>query len=81
MKARALEQIEALLAEKQSWTPVQSKMESQLVHASKLKRGQPFAPGLTRLDPDVAIAADGRVLVDITANVTPALLQLIQCFD
>src|SRR5262245_14509578 len=75
---RARGQIAALLREKQSWTLPQIKMESRLIHAAKRHRGEPFATGLTNLSTGVAIRADGRVLVDIKATVTPALLQLIQ---
>ncbi|PYJ06892.1 MAG: hypothetical protein DME25_05285, partial [Verrucomicrobia bacterium] len=52
-------------------------MESQLIHALKIHRHQPFASGLTGLEPDVALEPDGRVLVDLKATVTPALLQRI----
>lgn len=74
----ALDQIGALLAEKASWTPVQNKMDSELVHAVKSFRGQSFASGATGLKPDVAVRPDGRVLVDITANVSSNLLALIK---
>src|SRR5439155_20126334 len=71
-------EIDALLQEKASWTPTQRKLESQLIHALKKNRGQPFAARASRLRMDLAVRADGRVLVDITANVTPELLALIQ---
>lgn len=74
----ALEQIGALLAEKASWTPVQGKLDSELVHAVKNFRGQAFASGLTSFKPDVEVRPDGRVLVDIDANVSSNLLALIQ---
>ena len=73
----ALVEIGALLGEKASWTPAQSKLDSQLIHAAKRHRGQAFAPGAPNLRLDVALQPDGRVLVDIHAEVTPALLNLI----
>src|SRR2546421_11896798 len=73
-----LEEIRALLDEKASWTPAQSKMESQLIHAMKSNRGQAFAAKAKNVQTDVALQPDGRVLVDIKANVTPRLLALIQ---
>jgi hypothetical protein len=73
----AQNEIAALLQEKAGRTPAQQKMDSQLVHAAKSGRGQPFAPGATHLKMDVEFGADGRVLVDIEAEVTPALLALI----
>ncbi len=74
----ALRDIGILLQEKSSWSPIQAKLESQLVHAAKLQRGQAFAPGLQNLELDVLIGADGRILVDLSARVTPGLLSFIQ---
>src|ERR1022692_1464591 len=74
----ALNQIGALLAEKDSWTPVQAKMDSELIHAVKQHRGQAFAAGVPSLNIGVEFQADGRVLVDIKANVSADLLALIK---
>ena len=71
-------EIAALLQEKAGRTPAQQKMDSQLVHALKKNRGEPFAPGAPNVRVDVKIETDGRVLVDIDATVTPELLALIQ---
>jgi hypothetical protein len=60
----ALTQIHALERQKLDRTPAQRKMDSQLLyglHASALERVAP------ELRPDLQIAGDGRVLVDITA--------------
>src|SRR5258708_7582110 len=74
----ALQQIQALQAEKASFTPAQQKMDSQLVFALKLSRNQPIAGGAV---PNLRIGAkadtDGSIKVDITANVTSNLLQQI----
>ncbi len=70
--------ISALLAEKASWTHIQAKMDSELIHAVKNHRGQAFARGLSNLRLDVQAHPDGRVLVDITANVSSGLLTLIR---
>ncbi len=77
MTANAAAEIGALYQEKTSWTPAQRKMESQLIHALKKNRGETYAPGAPNLQLDVKMQPDGRVLVDIKAAVTPALLQLI----
>src|SRR3974390_3244726 len=45
LSPQALAEIQALLQEKASWTPGQGKMESQLIHGSKRKRGVAFAAG------------------------------------
>jgi hypothetical protein len=73
----ALNEIRALLDEKASWSPAQAKMDSQLIHAAKRQRGQPFAAGAPNLRFDVTLQPDGRVLVDINAEVTPELLALL----
>jgi len=74
----AKNEIAALLREKAGRTPAQQKMDSQLVHALKKNRGEAFAPGAPNVQVDVKIETDGRVLVDMDANVTPELLALIQ---
>jgi Subtilase family len=78
LSANAMNEIGALLQEKASRTPAQQKMDSQLVHALKHNRGEAFAPGAPHVQMDVKMETDGRVLVDITATVTPKLLSLIQ---
>ena len=52
-------------------------MDSQLVHAVKHHRGQVFAAGAPNVQIDVKMESDGRVLVDIDAEVTPAVLSSI----
>lgn len=74
----AREEIRVLLEEKASWTPTQQKMESQLIHAVRSQSGKALAAGLSHLQPDVRFEADGRVLVDLDASVTPGLLALIR---
>ena len=66
--------IRALIAEKASWTPIQAKMDSELVHAVKNHRGQAFGGTVSNLRLDVHAQPDGRVLVDIAANVSSGLL-------
>src|SRR5262245_58025885 len=63
------QQIGSLLEEKRSWTPIQAKLESPLIHAVKQRRGQPFGsvPGLQL---DVELRQDGKVLVDVNARVS-----------
>jgi len=78
LSQRAASEIAALFQEKASWTPAQRKLDSQLVHAAKHNRGEPFAPGAPRLQMDVKLEGDGRVQVDISATVTPELLTQIR---
>jgi hypothetical protein len=77
MSQDARGQIRALLDEKATRTPAQRKMESQLIHAVKQHRGEPFVPGAPNLELDLKLEVDGRVLVDITGTVTPELLALV----
>ena len=74
----AQDEIADLMKEKASWTPAQCKLDSHLIHAMKLKQGKAFAPKATHLRMDVKEQSDGRVLVDITATVTPEVLALVK---
>jgi hypothetical protein len=62
-------QIKALLDEKESRTPAQQKIDSQLIYAGKMYRGQSIAAGIPTLEVNVGLESDGRVVVDMTANV------------
>ncbi|MEI8291970.1 MAG: LamG-like jellyroll fold domain-containing protein [Verrucomicrobiota bacterium] len=74
----AQDEIVDLMKEKASWTTAQCKLDSHLIHAMKLKQGKAFAPKATHLRVEVKEQADGRVLVDITATVTPEVLALVK---
>jgi uncharacterized repeat protein (TIGR01451 family) len=74
----AMRQIEALMEEKESRTPEQKKIDSQLLYRLKQKRGVRIAPGVERLGAGVKEAADGSVLLDIRAKVTPEVLESIR---
>lgn len=64
--------------EKASRTAAQLKLDSHLVLALKKSRGEPPFDKPTMLDPDLAIAADGRVMVDLNATVSGPLLARIE---
>jgi len=70
-------QLGVIMAEKAARTPAQKKMDSQLVHGARIARGQRLE-GLPDYKPDLKVRADGRVLVDIDAIVTDALLAQIK---
>src|SRR5438552_17926819 len=74
----ALQQIRALEQEKLNRSPQHRKLDSQFVFKLKQKRNQPIAPGVTKLQPDLEVEADGSVLVDIEANVSESLLAQIR---
>lgn len=73
----AIRQIETLQAEKASRSPAQKKMDSQLVHAARILRGKAIA-GAPKLQPALKVRGDGRVLVDMDATVSDALLERIK---
>jgi hypothetical protein len=70
----ALAQIEALIAEKESRSGPQQKLDSQLIYELKMRAGTPLAVGVQTLETDVPYAPDGHPVVDVKARVTPALL-------
>jgi Subtilase family/Carboxypeptidase regulatory-like domain len=70
-------QIKALDDEKESRTPAQQKIDSQLLYAGKMFRGQSIAEGIPTLEVDVGMKDDGMVIVDITAIVNADILTLI----
>ena len=78
ISASALKQIAALEAEKARRTPVQQKIDSQLLYADRMRQGIPIADGIPTQRVDLDKDAEGRVLVDIKATVTDGLLQYIK---
>jgi hypothetical protein len=78
ISASALKQIAALEAVKAKRTPTQQKIDSQLLYADMMRRGVPIADGVPTQRVDLDNDDQGRVLVDIKAEVTDALLQYIK---
>lgn len=78
ISASALKQISALEVEKAKRTPIQQKIDTQLLYAGKMQRGEPIAEGVATQRVDLDKDDQGRILVDIKANVTDALLEFIQ---
>ncbi|HEX9186324.1 MAG TPA: neuroendocrine convertase 1, partial [Vicinamibacteria bacterium] len=77
---QALRQMQALLAEKASRTPVQRRIDSQLLAAHRVRRGLPVARGITTLPGltewmSLKLLPGDVVRVDIRATVTAALLE------
>jgi hypothetical protein len=71
----AWQQIQALEIDKESRTPAQQKIDSQLLYAIKIRRGQGVAAGVQTLAVDVGADDTGLVTVDITAIVDEQLLR------
>jgi hypothetical protein len=74
----ALRQIIALQEEKAARTPVQKKIDSQLLFAGKMNRNEPIAKGIDKMAVDLDRDETGRVLVDLKADVSEDLLGEIQ---
>ncbi len=74
--ARAERQIEALAVAKASRTPVEQKIDSPLLTASQLSRGQALPSGV-RVKAPVPVDRAGRVEVEIRGRVTPAVRQRV----
>ena len=77
ISASALKQIAALETEKAKCTPVQQKIDTQLLYADKMRRGVPIAEGVPTQRVDLDKDDQDRVVVDLKADVTDALLQCI----
>ena len=67
----ALAQIEALIREKESRSPVQRKIDSQLLYEMRIKQKVPVANGIQTVETDVPYASDNHVIVDVKALLTP----------
>jgi hypothetical protein len=63
---------------KQARTPAQQKIDSNLLAAIKVNRGEAIASNAPDLRPDVRLDTAGYVLVDITAKVTNGLLEQLK---
>ena len=74
----SVQQIAALLQDKETRTPAQTKLDSQLIYARRQQLNQPIVPGAPTLQVNVEVEAGGFVVVDIKATVTDALLAQIR---
>src|SRR6185295_4955994 len=70
----AWQQIQALLEEKEARTAAQQKIDSQLLYAIKMRRGEKIANNVRSLSIEVGADDSGLVTVDIAAIVDDQLL-------
>ena len=75
MSATAAQQIQALEQEKDSRTPAQQKIDSNVLYTIRMLQGKPAAPGVPYLYTGIDLDENNNVVVDITAHVTDKLLQ------
>src|SRR5581483_6153942 len=78
VSAAGMRQIAALLAEKESRTPAQKKIDSQLLQAFRESRGQQMAAGVSLAPSAVQAEKSGMLMVDISADVTDSLIERIK---
>ena len=76
LSAEVQQQIAALMAEKASRTPAQRKLDSNLLYATKMKRGQKIATNVVSLEVPFDMNRND-VEVDITAKSLDAVLKQI----
>ena len=69
-----MQQIQLLLNEKSSRTPIERKIDSRLLQAIKENRGEKLVQGLNLSKADVNADAFGVLKVDISATITDAFL-------
>ena len=76
----ALAQIESLIAEKESRTGPEARIDSQLIYEMKMQRGEWITDRVPTVETDVEYADDdaGTVVVDIKADVSPGLLSQLR---
>src|SRR5215471_10399267 len=75
---RTREQIQTLIEEKLSRTPIQQKLSSQLLYELHRQHQTRFAPAVRSLRRPAFQQKDGQILIDINATVTPKLLKWIE---
>src|SRR5262245_26894149 len=69
-----LAQVAALQEEKESRTPAQRKIDSNILYEIRIRSGREVARGVPTLVTGLTVDDDGLLAVDIRANVTDALL-------
>ena len=77
MSHEAMQQIQALVDEKAARTPAQQKIDTNLLLEMKLRRGDRIWQAVPELQTSIALDAEGKTLVDITAEVTQEVLDEI----
>jgi hypothetical protein len=86
LNENALRQVSAIYADKATWTPAQTKLDTSLLYAGRGSRGEAVVQGMTteqdlalvrRVANRAGVASDGMVIVDLRAEVTDGLLLAI----
>ena len=78
VRLNTAQQIQKLIAEKQSRTPAERKISSQLLQAAREATGRPMVEGVQLKPANVNADSTGSVLMDINAIITANLLGRIK---
>ncbi len=78
MSVGAAQQIQSLEQEKDSRTPAQQKIDSNVLYTIRMLQGKPAAPGIPYLYTGVDLDENNNLVVDITAYITDQLLQQLK---
>ncbi len=78
ISSEALEQIRALIMEKESWTGTRQKIDSQLIFELKMRRGEMIAEGVRTLQTDLPYNDQGKPILDLKAKVSDALIDQLK---
>ena len=74
LSTSALQQIQALMEEKASRSAGRQKMDSNLIYAIKMERGEMIANGISDLDFELPLNQQGDAIIDISARVNDQFL-------
>jgi hypothetical protein len=77
LSEKAIKQIELIQKEKESRSPIQKKIDSQLLYEIQRSSGKTIE-GMPELKTGIELDKNGKVLVDVKAKVTDELLQQIK---
>src|SRR5215203_1983052 len=77
----ALQQIAAMIQEKESRTAAQKKIDSRLLYKIRMERGEPIANGVPGLRTDLTVDNRGFIEVEIIAHVGKRLLAALRDID
>ena len=75
LDARVLRQIESLAEAKRQRSPVERKIDSQLLFAARMHKGLPITSEVRTLETHVEIGEGERTVVDITAHINGELIE------
>ena len=78
LSAQAAAQIATLIADKASRTPAQRKVDSSLLYGARMTRGLAAAPGVSTLRVTLPMTPDQRVVLDVRADVSDALIDRLR---